>query len=409
MKIISKLLIRSCALFFILVICGCNSPEVNATEDSTQTSLPAPILTPVQVVTPHRGTIASFFETTSRVEAESRVEVLSKGAGQCTGVSVDVGDSVEAGQLLATLEKEELEAQVRQARITVQQQKTAYEIAERSYNEGIAASVDVDNTRFAYEQAKVALEMAELQLRNQTVYSPIRGIITRRVVQPGMVVSPGIPIFSIVDPGSYVLPVFIPEKEIARVQLEQKAYARIDAFPEYVFNTKVRNIHPSIDPLSGTLKVLLEFEPADRERLREAAFARIQLVMEMREDALLLPRDAVLEEEGRKFVFVAALAEADGASRSEEPGYIAKKCPITIGIEQGDLVEILDGVTDSDKVVVMGQHSLKPETPVKITNLEEEMTARAAITVEEALAAAGTRETLVSGDRRGHSPESLPF
>ena len=190
MKISSKLFFGTVSLLFILVICGCNSPAVNATEDSTQTSPPAPVLTPVEVVSPHRGTIASFFETTSRVEAESRVEVLSKGAGQCTGVSVEVGDPVEQGQLLAALEKEELEAQVRQARITVQQQKTAYEIAERSFSEGIAASVDVDNTRFAYEQAKVSLEMAELQLKNQIVYSPIRGIITRRVVQPGMVVTP---------------------------------------------------------------------------------------------------------------------------------------------------------------------------------------------------------------------------
>ena len=393
-----------CVAASTLLFSGCKETVEGTVEESESSAPSVAVLTPVQVVSPHRGAIASYFETTSRVEAESRVEILSKGAGQCVDVIADVGDEVTAGQVLATLEKDELEAQVRQARISVQQQKTAYEIAERSFSEGIAASVDRDNTRFAYEQAKVALEMAELQLRNQTIYAPISGVITRRVIQTGMIVSPGVPIFSIVDPDSYVLPIQIPEKELSRVQVGQKALARVDAFPDYVFNASIRRIYPSVDPLSGTLKVLLDFEEEDREKLREAVFARIQLVMDMRDDALLIPRDTILEEEGRKFVFLAAITENDA-----ETGYIARKQEIAVGIEQSDVVEVLAGLTDDAQVVIMGQHSLKPETPIKITNLEEELAARAAMTTEEALQAAGTRETIVSGDRSGHSTDSLPF
>lgn len=388
----------------ILLFSGCKETVEGTVEEPASADAPATVLTPVQVVSPHRGAISSYFETTSRVEAESRVEILSKGAGQCAAVMADVGDEVAAGQVLATLEREELEAQVRQARISMQQQKTAYEIAERSFSEGIAASVDRDNTRFAYEQAKVALEMAELQLQNQTIHAPISGIITRRVIQTGMIVSPGVPIFSIVDPDSYVLPIQIPEKELSRVQVGQKAFARVDAFPAYVFNASIGRIYPSVDPLSGTLKAVLDFEEEDREKLREAVFARIQLVMDMRDGALLIPRDTILEEEGRKFVFLVATTENDA-----ETGYIARKQEITVGIEQSDVVEVLEGLTDDAQVVIMGQHSLKPETPVKITNLEEEFAARSTLTTEEALEAAGTRETIVSGDRSGHSTDSLPF
>jgi membrane fusion protein, multidrug efflux system len=394
-----------CVAASILLFTGCKETVEGTVEEPSSVDTPVAVLTPVQVVSPHRGSIASYFETTSRVEAESRVEILSKGTGQCAAVMVDVGDEVATGQVLATLEKDELEAQVRQARISVQQQKTAYEIAERSFSEGIAASVDRDNTRFAYEQAGVALEMAELQLRNQTICAPISGIITRRVIQTGMIVSPGVPVFSIVDPESYVLPIQIPEKELAQLQVGQKALARIDAFPDYVFNASIRRIYPSIDPLSGTLKVLLDFEENDREKLREAVFARIQLIMDMREDALLIPRDTLLEEEGRKFVFMASPVNNDAA----EAGYIARKQEITVGIEQSDVVEVLNGLTEDALVVIMGQHSLKPETSIKITNLEEELAARAAMTTEEALQTAGTRETIVSGDRSGHSTDSLPF
>ena len=365
----------------------------------------AEMLTPVRVVSPHRGSIAAYFETTSRVEAENRVEILSKGTGQCTAVFVDIGDTVASGDVLAVLEKEELEAQVRQARISMQQQKTAYEIAERSFKEGIAASVDRDNTRFAYEQARVALEMAELQLDNQTIYAPINGIITRSMIQEGMIITPGVPVFSIVDPNSYVLPISVPEKELARLHKGQKALVRIDAFPEEVFNAQIRRIYPSIDPMSGTVKVLLDFEEKDRKGLREAAFARIQLIMNMREDALLLPRDTVMEEDGRKFVFIVTSQEGSAESRRQ----VAKKRSIVVGIEQKDVVEVLEGVEDQTKVVIMGQHSLKPETPVRITNLEQEMADRAEMTVDEALEAAGKRDTTLSGDRSGRAHDSLPF
>ncbi|MCK5862011.1 MAG: efflux RND transporter periplasmic adaptor subunit [Candidatus Hydrogenedentes bacterium] len=395
----------------IFLLCsGCNEPASGNVEDTASEPDLSVLLTPVQVVSPHRGEIASYFETTSRVEAENRVDLLAKGAGQCIEIKADVGDRVEAGQALALLERNELEAQVRQARIRTRQQKTAYEIATRSFNEGIAASVDRDNTCFSYEQAQVSLEIAELQLENQTVYAPINGIITRRVIQPGMIVSPGVPVFSIVNTNSYVLPINVPEKELARLHKGQKAYARIDAFPDHVFAAKIRRISPSIDPLSGTIKVLLDFDEIDRHLLREAAFSRVQLIMDMRKDALLLPRDAILEEEGRKYVFVVVPSGNSNLSdETKNSTFIAKRQEITTGIEQSDVIEVLDGISNNALIVIMGQHSLKPDTPVKITNIEDELVARKAMTPEEALNAAAKRKASISADPSGHTADSLPL
>ncbi len=414
MKHIATVILALCACSVVLMGSGCNEPaEGTVEEDSAPVEAPAS-LTPVQVVRPERGQIAAHFETTSRIEAENRVEVLAKGAGQCIAVKADVGDSVEAGQTLALLERDELEAQVRQARINVQQQKTAYEIAERSFEEGILASVDRDNTRFAYDQARVNLEMAELQLRNQTIYAPISGVVTNRLIQAGMVVSPGVPIFSIVDTTSYVLPIQVPEKELARLEPGQEAYARIDAAPDRVFTMRVRRVYPSIDPTSGTVRVLLDFDESDKMSLREAAFARVRLVMESRENALLLPRDAVLEEEGRNYVFVVEAVEAEQDAQSlsasdTEEALVARRTEIVRGIEQSDRVEVLDGLADDAMVVVMGQYSLKPDTPVKVTNLEAEIAERAAMSLDAALEAASQRETTISGDRSRHTPDALPF
>ncbi len=389
---------------------GCNLPaegtvENNATE---QNAAVAPT-TPVEVVTPERGTIAAHFETTARIEAENRVEVLSKGTGECMEVRVDVGDVVDVGQVLALLERDELDAQVRQARINVQQQETALEIAERSYEEGIVSSIDRDNARFALNQARVNLELAELQLRNQTIRAPIAGVITKRLIQRGMVVTPGVPVFSIVDADSFVLPIQVPEKELARFTAGQEAEARIDAAPDRVFQARVRRIYPSIDPTSGTVRVLLDFEESDRPLLREAAFARVRLVMESRNNALLAPRDAVFEEEGRNYVFLVEAQHAgdDTDTNESDVRFFARRREITLGLEHSDRVEVLDGLTDDALIVTMGQHSLKPDAPVVITSLEDELAKRASVTLDEALEAAVQRETTVSGDRSRHTHDSL--
>ena len=163
---------------FAVTLQGCNTPVEGTVEDSIQVAEAPVFVAPVQASAPKRGDISAFFETTSRVEAQNRVEVLSKGAGICLKVNAEVGDVVQAGQVLVELERDELDAQIRQARVAVQQQKTAYEIAKRSFEEGIGASAERDNMQFAYEQAQANLDVAELKLRNQTVQAPVNGIIT---------------------------------------------------------------------------------------------------------------------------------------------------------------------------------------------------------------------------------------
>ena len=323
-----------------------------------------------------------------------------------------MGDVVKEGQVLIEIERDELEAQIRQARIAVQQQKTAYEIAKRSFEEGIGASAERDNMQFAYEQAQANLEVAELKLRNQTVHAPMSGIVTHRLAQAGMVVSPGMPLFSIVDPVSYMLPVSVPEKELARLTIGQEAEAQIDAFPDRVFKTRVSRINPSIDPLSGTVRVLLDFSDEDKPLLRDAAFARVKLVMEVRPDVLLLPRDAIIEEEGRKYVFLLDKVDESTIDRDrftglrDRPVYKARRVEIKTGLEQSDVVEVSEGLPENTMVVTMGQHTLKQDAYATITNLEEEMSFRSGMTPEEALAAAEkNRDALVSTESGGGSSD----
>lgn len=389
MRTCERLVLVALAAFGVLGA-GCSSPvEGKAPDAPAETAGADRILVPVEVRQPTRKDISSYFETTTRVQAERRVEVLAKGAGICDRVFFEEGDRVAADAVLAELDKTELAAQVRQAQVTLRQQKTTFEIAERSLAEGIGAPVERDNARFAYEQAQAALEMNEARLAHQTVKAPIGGIITRRSLQEGMLVSPGMPAFTIVDPDSYALPISVPEKELSKLAVGQEALARVDSLEGEELKAVIRRINPSMDPLSGTVKVMLEFEESARPRLRDAAFARVRLVMQTIKDALVVPKDAIVEENARSYLMVAEPAEAEGGGG--EPAHVARRVEVEKGLEDSEVVQILSGVSDDSLVVVMGQHTLRPDARVTITSASEEIEARKGLSAEEALEAARAR------------------
>ncbi len=408
----SVLILMLCCTAVLMV--GCTKPVEGAAAEAKQSApggtAPAGeakkteserILIPVEVSHPKRADISAYFETTTRIVAEKRVEVLSKGTGVCLSVKAEEGDRVKEGAVLAELDKTEMDAQMRQTLIQVEQRKTAFQIAERSLAEGIGAPVERDNTKFAYDQAKALLEINQAQLKHQTITAPIGGVVTKRNIQEGLLVSPGMPVFSLVDTGSYVLPIQVPEKELSRLSVGQEARVRVDTMEGQEFTAKLRRINPSVDPLSGTVKVVLDFTMDDKAKLRDAAFARVRLVMETHKNALVVPKDAVIEENARMYLMT-VLPEAqanaqsqpdpapapDAAAKPEDAAYVAQRIEVKTGLEDSNNIEVLSGVDDNTQVVVLGQHTLKQNSYVTITSAEKELKAREGVSFNEAIAAA---------------------
>lgn len=367
------------------------------------------VVIPVEAVHPERGDIATYFETTSRVEAEEKVDVSAKATSRCTEVLVDVGDRVEAGDVLAELEKDEAKAQYEQTAVQVRQNKTAYELAKAQFEEGLGPKVEMDNARYTYEQSLATLESQKLQIDNLTIRAPINGVITSRDIQRGMLVSSGQQVFHIVDPASFMLTISPPEKELPRLKVGQEAWVTIDALQGQEFKAKIRRINPSVDPVSGTVKVILDFEDDLRKKLHESAFARVKLVMATLRNVLLVPKEAIVEEEGRQYVFVARPDTGEDVDSDEEakaaveaaleqspeeypePGYVAERVAVRTGLEDSARVQLLGQVSEDDLIVTNGQHTLKAGTRVRVTNLRDAIRANAELSAEEALAAAEER------------------
>jgi len=397
------------AISLAFLMNGCAAPvEGKSTSEAAKMAAAAAdeeILVPVHAAFPERKDISAYFETTARVQAERRVDVLAKGMGECLEVKVEEGDTVKAGQTLAILDKEELEATLRQTRVNVEQQKVTMTIAERSLAEGITSQIERDNAHFAYEQALATLQAQEVRLGNQIINAPISGVVTAKRLQQGMMVSTGMPTFSIVDTTSFNLPINPPEKELQNLKIGQTALVSIDSVKDREFEAVVGKINPSVDPVSGTVKVTLEFSEEAKPFLREASFARVKLVMSTHEKALVLPKDALLEENSRKYVMVVEevaeeQADANNPETAKQPKLFARRIEVKTGLEDSNSVEVTEGVTDATRVVTLGQHTLKDGAQVVVTEAEKQILSLKDMTPEEALSAAHDKKSSNSGRRQ---------
>ncbi len=378
-----KIIFYHCTLFALLSLsqlcCEVNKKVEANNEKEKVTSTTKPIAFPVEATYPKRSSIYKFFETTSRISAENKVDVISKGIGICKEVLVEEGDYVKEGQVLAKLDTSEVETQILQTKVNIEKCKSALAISEQSLKEGIGSKVERDNAKFALEAAEATLKMQELQLKNQTITAPIKGIITRKNISKGVMVTTGMPVFSIVDPDSYCIPINIPEREISKVFCGQEAEVFIDSCPDKKYKTVIDKISPTIDSSSGTVKATLKFVELDKSSncIKDYAFARVKLIMETRENVLTIPKDAVLEESGRKYVYVAEQLGADttevnksDVNLNENDLYVAKKVEVQVGLEDSTNFEIISGINENVMVVTLGQMSLKPGSIIKITTLE---------------------------------------
>ena len=334
---------------------------------------------PVEAQYPSRKSISLYQKANDRIQAERRVDLIAKGSGQCMNVLVDEGDAVQKGDILAALDSAELEAQIRQSEVNVAQTKYQMEQAKRLESEGAGPLDIAENNSFAHEQAKASLDLLKVQLAQQTIRAPIGGVITRRDIQAGKLVTAGTPTFSITDPESLYLPVFVPEKELPWLAVGQKALITVDALAGKTFEATVRRINPSVDQQQRKSKVILDFKAEDRRLLVEGAYAEGRLVMETRNNALVVPKDAVREEYTRTYLMV--VREVDGVPKAE-------MLEVETGLEDSEHMEIVSGIDDDTLVITLGHETLPDGTAVKVTTVHDEVELNASLSTKEALARA---------------------
>ncbi|MGB5552297.1 MAG: efflux RND transporter periplasmic adaptor subunit [Thermoanaerobaculia bacterium] len=307
---------------------------------------------PVEVASVEEGSVSAYTSSTANLVAENEVKVLSEVEGRVLTLRVEEGDWVKNGQVLATLVRDDQAIAFKKAQLQETNARAAYDRAKELVERELISREEFDKLSIDYEITQQELAEAEWALKKTTIIAPFSGRITARMTQLGQHVRPGDELFQVTDFDPLVARIYLPERDVLGLEEGQDVQIRLDAATEVYFAGRIRQISPVVDTSTGTVKVTVEAtEPP--EQVRPGSFVTVNIVRETHSDALLLPREAVLRELQKAHVYV---AEDD----------VAEKRAVTLGLEEGKLIEVLSGVAAGDRVIVTGQGGLKDGSAVKI-------------------------------------------
>jgi RND family efflux transporter MFP subunit len=320
----------------------------------------------------------------------AQVDVISKMTGRVDQLTVQIGDWVEKGTLLAKVDEDEVRQQVRQAeaaldvaKATLSQRQTDLEILKKEFDRTIELHEssliprrDLDTAearhrgaiaqerlaRAQIDQAQAELKELRVRLDNTRVLAPISGLVSKRHVDNGALVSPSGPVVSLVDLSTMVMLINVPEKDLVKIRGGFAARIIFDAFPEEKFKGRVVRISPVLDAATRTGLVEIEV-PNPNLMLKAEMFARVELDLGTRHNTLLVPREALISHEQQRGVF-------------KFQGGAAHFQPVEAGASQDGDVEVISGLKEGESVITLGVNLVKHGEKVQLRTPKPEATAQ---------------------------------
>jgi membrane fusion protein (multidrug efflux system) len=307
---------------------------------------------PVNVAEVGVGNISTYITATANLVPEDEVTVLAEAEGRVTRLLVEEGDRVEAGQLLATLLRDEMEILVHKARLAADNARLAYERASRMSADNLVSQEDFDKNTMDHRIAEQELAEAQWRLEKTEIRAPFDGRVTLRTCTLGQNVRSGDELFVVTDFDPLIARIYLPEKEVLALDEGRAVRITLKADDGVRFAGRIRQISPVVDTATGTVKVTVTaIEPP--AVVRPGGFVAVDITRETHEDALVLPKQAVLRELKMAHVFIAR----DG---------VAEKRVVTLGLEEDDRVEVLTGLDPGERIVIAGQGGLEDGSSIKI-------------------------------------------
>jgi membrane fusion protein (multidrug efflux system) len=330
--------------------------EPEAAEEGTAS--PAEQAVPVEVAALATGPIEQVLRYSTNLEAEEEVAVFSQAARQVEQLLVEEGSEVRRGQVLLRLQDAEQRNALAKVVAELDRARREYERQKRLYANQLITEQAFNDATHEIEQLELERADAERELSYTTVVAPISGTITRRLISRGDQVTPNQHLFDLVDFDSIVARVYVPEKELPR--LAGGLPARVTApSTGRAWSGRVERLSPVVDPKSGTVKVTVAIPR--QEGLRPGMYVDVQLVTDVREDALLVPKRALVYDRDQVFVY------RMGDDRKVERVYLEAELE-----DERFLLPRGDRLALGDKVVIAGQAGLKPGATVRLAGEKPE-------------------------------------
>lgn len=312
---------------------------------------------PVEIAAPTRGDIFATYSGTAAIEALADAQVIAKVGGEVQRIYVEEGDDVAAGQVLLRLDGDRLRFEAQQAEANLLKLQRDFQRNVDLKDRSLISAGDFEKIQYEMEALQATANLAKLELSYTDVRAPITGVVSQRYVKVGNTIEAGEPTFQITSLEPLVSYLHVPEREYRRIEPGQTASIAVDAIQGMRFTGTVARISPVIDSLTGTFKITVEVSDSSR-RLKPGMFARVSIVYDRRENVLQIPRNAIIQEAGEPAVFV-----VDGET--------VQRRIVRTGYVEGGRIEIVEGLSDDEKFVLVGQTGLREGSKVSVINVED--------------------------------------
>jgi len=305
---------------------------------------------PVEVAPVARRAISSYIQTNGTLEAENEVDLVARTSGPITELLTEENRRVTAGQVLARLDADEVQARLEIARVELAEAEITYNRTKTLADAKLVSAEQYEQASARLQSARAQFSGAEVELNYTEIRAPFSGLVVRRYVRFAESVSVNQPLFRLSDFDPLLCPILVPERELPRLAQGQEAYLTVEAWGDERFRARVDRVSPVVDAETGTVRVTLEVAP--QGKLRPGMFASVFLEIDRREDALVIPKRALVLDSLGDTVYVDA-------------GGVAERRDIQLGFREADSVEVAGGLTEGESVVVIGQDGLANGTPIQ--------------------------------------------
>jgi membrane fusion protein, multidrug efflux system len=343
------------AMLLMIMIVFISLPFVSCSMDKKAT--PEKLVN-VQVWPASIQTVQPNLETTGTLKADQEVIVSSEVDGLIKKIYVEEGMPVNAGTLLAEINETDYQldwrrsdAAVKQAQASLDNAQAEYKRKDALFKEELITRQQFDDisTRVTLadadlDRAKATLAIAREKLARTKIYSPLRGAVKEKRVSVGDYMRNGTPLFQLIKIDPLKLNFTVSEKDIAMLKIGQEVVFTVEALPDKKFKGKLNLLYPHVEEKTRTLQAEA-IVPNDDRVLKPGSFVRVFIYTQAPREVVVVPLTALIYENANIRIFVA-------------DGDIARERKVKTGGKYGEYMEIVEGLKEKERVVVVGQNNL---------------------------------------------------
>jgi len=328
------------------------------------------VAVPVKVMQAGLDDVKQSLTFQGDIRAEIEVKVFAKIPDRIVSFSVDEGDFVHKGDLIAEILATTIEQAARQAEAHKNNMETEFARAQRLVQEDAMSQQQFDIIKTQVTQARAAFASAQSQLNDSKIIAPISGVIGKRYTEAGDMATPAMPLVSIVKMDQVKIVFEATEEDLGKLKLGQKAEVTVRSYPNQVFLGTVQKISPILDPVTrmATIEVLI---PNSDYLLKPGMYAEANVTVGILKNVLVIPRYAVIEN--------TSLVQVKGQDQVVKNYFIyvvndssyAEQRKLTVDYINHIQITVSDGVALGERYVVSGMNNLRDGLPVLITDGEE--------------------------------------